>query len=155
MRICILFCLALAVGQPASAGPAGKAPKKTQVPAAVRADPNWKMLDHVEAVFDLLEKHKGDCEQTVVSTTAYVEQHKKILAALRRQAQDNSLCPKAKKKADPRIQQRAERLGEQFSPLMFEFYKRCPDHVDRLHRGAMQFLGSKCKQDGTQEPAGH
>ncbi len=142
MRIWMLCGLALVLASTTQAGPKKKA---AEVPAAVRADPNWKMLDHVEAVFALLAANQGKCDQALAAATAYVEKHKAELKALREQAQ----CPKTrKKKIDPRIEKRAERLGEKLSPLMFSFYDQCPDHVDRLHRGAMQFLGSKCKEEG-------
>ena len=156
VRIGMVCVLVLALAPAGQAGPEKKAAPEPEVPAAVRQDPNWLMLDHVEAVFALIEANQGDCDRIVTEATAYVEKHKAELKELRRRAQDKSLCPKAKRKAEARIQKRAEKLGEKLSPLMFGFYKKCPDHVDRLHRGAMQFIGSKCKQDGTEEEqAGH
>ncbi len=122
--------------------------RKTMIPERVLTDPNWLMLDHVEAVFKLMKADQGRCEKTLKDVVSYVNKHKTKLLALRKKAQENkcSLCPKAKKKADDIILSRAEKLGDRYGSMMFDYYKKCPNHAERLV-STMQVLGSKCKED--------
>lgn len=117
---------------------------------AAEADPNLVMLDHVERVFELLATHPRGCKQAVDRAVEYVQAHKQELETLRRRAteREQSLCPKAKKRASTKARKRAEGQGERLGPLMFALYKSCPDReIKRLQRDALQYLGAKCKQD--------
>lgn len=130
---------------PAKKKPAGGEPGRGK--AQKPTDPNLIMLDHVDAVFSILAEHKDDCEQAVGLAVAYVEAHKKELVALRAKAEkmEKSLCPRARKKYNKKIMQRAGKMGEKYTPVMFTLYDKCPDHIDRLQQ-ALMFLGSKCKE---------
>jgi hypothetical protein len=115
------------------------------------------MLDHVEQVMQRLAEHeKRGCAAAVDAAVAYVREHKAELRRLRRQAraQESSLCPKARNKTPRRLRARAEKMGERYGPLMFALYKNCDPHIDRLQRGALQFIGTKCKSSaGDEQPA--
>lgn len=143
------FCLICFA--PICADAAGKK-LPTSKPAAEPTpdDPNWKMLDHVQAVFERMEVHKDDCDKAITSAVEYVKTKKKELAELRRNADalGKTMCPKAKKKAETRTIARAEKMGERFQPMMFGFYRKCTgQQIDRLMQGALNHLGSKCKAE--------
>ena len=141
-----LICLAPLWADATDKKPAASKPAVKPTPV----DPNWKMLDHVQAVFERMEAHKGDCDKAITAAVEYVKTNKKELAELRRKADalGKTMCPKAKKKAETKTIARAEKMGERFQPMMFDFYRKCTgQQINRLMSGALAHLGSKCKAE--------